>query len=955
LGDAWRWWRGPALADNDSEVLRAEAVRLDELRWRALERRIDADLNLGRHGELVAELEALVAAMPLREGFAGLLMVALYRCGRQADALGVYRRTREMLAEELGIDPGPALRALELAILNQSAELQAPGGAEISQVGVVLPAGTVTFLFTDIEGSTILLSEIGGERYGEELAAHRVLVRDIVAANQGVEVGTEGDAVFAAFVRASAALAAAGEIQKGLVGGPVRVRMGVHTGEPLVIDGDYVGLDVHRAARICAAAHGGQVLVSQATRDLSDADLKDLGEFRLKDLAGPERLFQLGTDNFPPPRALGGGNLPVQPTPLLGRQQELADLVGLIRDHRLVTLTGPGGSGKTRLALQVAAEMADEYRDGVWWVPLAAISDLTLVVPTIARSLGVAGDVGEYLTGRSLLLLVDNMEQVLDAGPQLGGLLGVAPAVSLLVTSRERLAIAGEQEYPVPPLDEPAAAELFVARARQVKPDFEPDSAVRDICRRLDGLPLALELASTRVKVMSTKQILMRLEHRFEVLASASRDAPARHITMRAAIDWSYDLLSAPEQNVFRCLGVFAGSFELDAAGGVGDAGLDQLQSLVDKSLVRAAADRFFLLETTREYALERLDQAGETDDLRRRHADWYFQLAQVSRRALTGQIGRHVAPQGPWVERLRSETDNFRAALAWAMEHDVNRGVELLVTLARSWEMAGQFLETLRWCERAFASPAVMDPDTRAWGMGIYGRLLTRSGQHERAEKVLQEGLNWFRRTGDLAGEADVLIALGNVWFHRRAPEQAVSFDEQAADILRRVGDGTGAAPALNNLGSALMEAGRYAEAEAALEEAARLATSSGNRYFVTNAVCGLGDIALDQRNPTKATIHYREALRVAVGLGAERNQAYPLAGLACTAALQGDLVEAGRLWTIADSLDRKLEFCLDPIERQRYDTILIPLHHEEAFLSGIEAARSTSLQQVLDELLTD
>ena len=277
---------------------------------------------------------------------------------------------------------------------------------------------------------------------------------------------------------------------------------------------------------------------------------------------------------------------------------------------------------------------------------------------------------------------------------------------------------------------------------------------------------------------------------------------------MRAAIHWSYDLLSTPEQTVFRRLGMFGGSFELEAAGGVCDAGLDQLQSLIDKSLVRASADRFFLLETTREYALVRLDQADETDDLRRRHADWYFQLAEASRQALTGQTGRRVSPQGPWVQRLRSETDNFQPRSAWAMEHDVNRGVDLIITLTRLWEMDGQSPELLRWCERAFATPTVMNPDTRAWGLRIYGWLLGLFGQHERAQKVLPEALSCFRRTGDLAGEADALMGLAQVQFAQRAPEKAIAFNQQAVDILRRVGDGTGAAAALNNLGSALIEA---------------------------------------------------------------------------------------------------------------------------------------------------
>ena len=389
-----------------------------------------------------------------------------------------------------------------------------------------LPTGTVTFLFTDVEGSTRLLEELGSERYGAELESHRERVR----ARWRLMVGwSSGPRVTVSLSRSRARQtrsARRATCRPRWPIGRMRVRIGIHTGEPLVVDGDYVGLDVHKAARICAAAHGGQVLVSQATRDLAGDGLRELGEFRLKDLTAPERLFQLGDGDFPPLRTLRPTNLPVQPGPLLGRRKELAELLGLAKANRLVTLTGPGGSGKTRLALALAGELSDEYRDGAWWVPLAAVTDPGLVLPTIAQSLGARGELRDHLAGKRALLLLDNLEQVLDAAPLIAELLGGLPDLSVIATSRERLAVSFEQVYPVPPLDEAAAEELFVSRARQLEPDFEPDETVAEICERLDRLPLALELASTRVTLMSTAQMLDRIERRLDLLSKGCATPP---------------------------------------------------------------------------------------------------------------------------------------------------------------------------------------------------------------------------------------------------------------------------------------------------------------------------------------------------------------------------------------------------------------------------------------------
>ena len=892
------------------------------------------------------------AVMQLRTAAA---KVALYRCGRQGDALAVYRRTREVLAEQLGIDPSPALQAAELAVLNQSRELEPPATAD-RRARSGLPSGTVTFLFTDIEGSTRLVAELGSERYAEELMKHRALIRDVIAVNQGFEVSTEGDGFKVAFVRASDALAAAEEIRKGLAGGSLRVRIGVHSGEPLVVDGDYVGLDVHTRRRICTAAHGGQVLVSQATRDLADADLRDLGEFRLKDLTSLERLYQLGGGDFPPPQGVGRGNLPVQPTPLLGRQQELADLLRLIRDNRLMTLTGPGGSGKTRLALQIAAELADQYRDGVWWVSLAAISDPTLVLPTIAQVLGAGADLVGYLSGRNLLILADNLEQVLDAAAGLGGLLSSAAGLRLLVTSRERLAIAGEQEYPVAPLDEAAATELFVTRAREVKPDFTPDGTVGEICLRLDRLPLALELAAPRVKVMTTSQILARLEQRFELLTASRRDVHRRQATMQATIDWSYDLLPPREQQVFRALGVFAGGCTFEAAEAVCSASVDQLQSLVDKSLVhRAEEGRFFLLETTREYALDRLRDTSELEEMQGRHSEWFFQLAQASRADRETHGGLFSLPQGPWVERLRAETDNFRALLAWSLQHDLPRGIELAVTLNGSWHKRGQAREIARWWDRALATPTAIDADLRAEALFGLATSLMMIGEDQRIDELFNDSLQLFRQTGNQSREACVLLELGNLSLDNGALPQAMAFKKQALDIFRRIDNPSGIGPTLNDIGNVLGDMGRFDEGEAALEEAIALATLNDSRSLLVAAKHSLGNLALARDDVRKADRCYREALALAADPDERHAELHCLAGLACVAALRKDTGEAGRLWTVVRTSEDRLGFRLNPDELERYTKILALVEAQPAYQAGVEAGRNISFQQAVQEHLDD
>ena len=432
----------------------------------------------------------------------------------------------------------------------------------------MLPSGTVTFVFTDVEGSTRLLRELG-ERYAEVLAEHRRILREAFCAYGGVEVDAQGDAFLAAFARAGDALAAAEQAQTGLASTPVRVRVGIHTGEPEVTAEGYVGLDVHRGARICAAAHGGQVVLSQQTMDAAGGlgALVDLGRHRLKDLSEPERLYQFGDAVFPPLRSLNATNLPVQPSPLVGRDAELEELTALIRDGaRLVTLTGPGGVGKTRLALQIAAELVEDFPDGVFWVPLAALRAPELVVPTVERAIGAGVPLPEHIDEKEMLLLLDNFEQLLPAAESLGVVLAGCPNLRLLVTSRAGLRVSAEHVRELAPLPESDAVALFAHRARAVKGDFETSDAVGAICDRLDGLPLAIELAAARVRLLTPEALLERLERRLPLLTGGMRDAPERQQTLRATIEWSSELLAENERCLFRSLAVFAGGWSLEAA-----------------------------------------------------------------------------------------------------------------------------------------------------------------------------------------------------------------------------------------------------------------------------------------------------------------------------------------------------------------------------------------------------
>jgi predicted ATPase/class 3 adenylate cyclase len=567
-----------------------------------------------------------------------------------------------------------------------------------------LPSGTVTFLFSDVEASTRLLREMGAAEYGRALAEHRLVVREAVSAHGGVEVDTQGDAFFVAFPTADGAAGAAEEIHRRLTGA-IRLRIGIHTGTPLLAEEGYVGEDVHRAARIAACGHGGQVLVSAATAALVERSrLRDLGEHRLKDLSAPERIYQLGFGEFQPLKSLYRTNLPVVSASFIGRERERAEVSAFISrdDVRLLTVTGPGGIGKTRLALQAAAAITERYPDGIWWVPLATLSEPELVLGAVGRAIGVDGVLEAQIADKTMLVLIDNLEHLVAAAGDLALLLTRCPHLDLLVTSREPLRVSGEQEYPLEGFDPSESQQFFLARARAVRPDITAGEEVAEICQRLDQMPLALELAAARVKALSPSQILSRLERRLPFLTGGARDLPERQQTLRATIAWSHELLNDEEQKLFARFAVFPGGARLEAAEQIAAADLDTLQSLVDKSLLRHSGERFWMFETIREYALEQLEQRGEAGELRERLALHFLDLAEVSEPALRGST------QAVVLERLEDEFANIRASFnAFADADKWNQCLQLAGSLRLFWAKTGYLGEGRRWLDRALAANA--------------------------------------------------------------------------------------------------------------------------------------------------------------------------------------------------------------------------------------------------------
>jgi predicted ATPase len=802
-----------------------------------------------------------------------------------------------------------------------------------------LPRGTVTFLFTDIEGSTRLLEQLGAEAYAQALADHRTVIRAACAAQGGVEVDTEGDAFFVAFPTAQGALAAAAAFSEGLAEGPVRVRVGLHTGTPLLADDHYVGMDVHRAARIAAAGHGGQVLVSSATAALTGSEgLRDLGEHRLKDLTAPERIYQLGSDEFRPLNGLNQTNLPAQPTPLVGRRVELAEVLELVRSHSLVTLSGPGGSGKTRLALQAAAELVQEFRDGVWFVSLAALRDEGAVLPTIAQTLGVPQHetLEQHLAHRQGLLLLDNFEQLLGAAAEVGDLLRQAPTMKILVTSRARLHVAGEREYAVPPLNDEDAVALFVERVRAAKPTFEPDQHVGDICRRLDNLPLAVELAAARTKVLVPPQLLERLEQRLPVLSGGLRDAPERQQTLRATIDWSYELLSDEEKQLFRRLAVFAGSFDLAAAEEVCEADLDTTASLVDKSLLRQTEDgRFFILATIREYASERLDEDSEAEILRRRHAERTLRIAEEAE-------PRHREGFAD----LQAEHDNTRAALDFLVKAAAAEPALRLALAYRDYWFVRDIREGRRRLEAVLAMSDDTPAELRLRALIRAASLARVVGDSEAGEKHASAAVALARELGDGPGLAGALRELGQVMSLRSDFAAAFSLYEEALAVARAAGDSP--VPTLTDLADVALAAGELERAIDYSVQASELA--SGHDAEIVRAISAYNTAAalVQLGRDTEALPYIRGALDTFLRLDYSELIGWCLAATSAFAATI-EPPEAARLLGAAEAAVESAGSALGPAEQRLRDWTLSLLRER---LGAAELQEFLQLGRELDPI---
>ena len=817
-----------------------------------------------------------------------------------------------------------------------------------------LPSGTVTFLFTDVEGSTKLLNELG-DAYADVLGEHRRVLRDALARHGGVEVDTQGDAFFVAFGRANDALAAAGDAQKALSSGRLGVRMGLHTGEPLLTEEGYVGIDVHRAARIAAVGHGGQILISQSTRDLVGGDrLRDLGKHRLKDLTAPERMYQLGDATFPPLKTLDRTNLPIAATPLVGRGRELAELTDLLRDGtRLVTVTGAGGSGKTRLALQVAAELADEFRDGVFFVSLAPVQDAALVAPAIAQSTGVRSL--DDLRELEVLVLVDNLEHLLPSVSELSSLLAVAANVTLLVTSRVRLRIAAELEYPLEPFAEDEAIEFFVERARAVKRDLRRDPSVAEICRRLDGLPLALELAASRVKVLDPPLLLERLGRRLPVLTGGSRDAPVRQQTLRATIEWSYALLETRLQEVFRRLAVFAGSFSLTAAEQVAKAELDEISALVDWSLLKPIGEgRFLMLETIREYAREALEGSGETEEeVRDRHLDYFLALVEEAEPNLTGPDQRE------WYDRLAVENDNVREALSYACDTgDGERALMLAGTIWRFWWNRGYTAESAHWYARAFAVGDDATPTARARGAFGAAHIAEARGDAERARIDFEEAVRLLREIGETRWLILALAHLAGAYRTLGDPERARGTHREALALAQQSADVRGEAVVKSNMAGFLLADGDEERAAPLFAEALEGHRSVGDVYGTALSLANLATLAFGREDVEHAARDFSESLRLSASIGDTHSLVVILANAVPVVLARGDAARSAQLCAAVGALCNAHGFELDEDDRRLLDDTVSAARKalgdrfEDAWAAGEELELPAAVELALQAL---
>ena len=888
-----------------------------------------------------------------------------------------------------------------------------------------LPHGTVTFLLSDVEGSTAHW-ERDPEAMRLALARHDVLFEETIRRHGGSHIRPrgEGDSRFAVFPAASDALDAALAIQRSFAAEtwptprPISVRIGIHTGEAELRDGDYYGLAVNRCARIRAIGHGGQILLSGATARLvadrlpAGTSLLDHGEHRLKDLTVPEHVFQLAAPDLPvedaPLASLDPRrhNLPVQPAALLGREHEVAEIRALLLrpDVRLLTLTGAGGTGKSRLSLQVAAELTDHFEDGVYLVALGPIVDPALVPSTIAQALDVRDSGGRpvveslavFLRDRHLLLVLDNFEQLLPAGLIVAELLMAAPRLKILVTSRAPLQIRGEHELSVSPLAFPTrgqvppagalrqypAVALFVERVQAVHPEFvvsdENAEAVAEVCARLDGLPLAIELAAARARTLSPKAMVRRLERRLPLLTGGARDLPTRQQTLRDAIAWSYDLLTPEEQTLFRRLGVFAGGFTLDAAERVASSegrgasedsplsslaprpsSLDLLDSLSAQSLVlqRQTADgepRFAMLETIREYALERLDEAGELDAIRQEHAAYFLALAEEAEPHLRS------ARQTTWLRRLDPEHDNLRAALAWSRDSgEAETGLRIAVALCWFWAFRGHVGEGRSWlADLIDLSGGVSRARARARALLAAGTLAIFQADYAVVRALGRGSADLFDVLGDRSGIGSALTCVGIAELGDADIAAARPVLEEAVAACREAENRWGLAQALSQLASVFRQDGDLPGALALREEAAVVARELGDRWVLGMALMGAATIVRGQGDLSRSTALYREALVVLRELEDRWLTPRAIDGLAGCAVLDADHLRAARLFGAAAALreasgTREMSLWRVAVERDVAD--LQAAMGDLAFTTAWAEGRAMGLEEVIAYALDD
>lgn len=870
-----------------------------------------------------------------------------------------------------------------------------------------LPTGTVTFLVTDIEGSTRLVQHLGDARAEQIFTDHRRLLRDAVESAGGHIYQDQGESFLFVFQRAKDAALAAVAAQRAfakhawLQAGALRVRMGLHSGEPAATGDEYVGIDVHRAARISQAAHGGQILLSLTTRELvleelpDGVSLGDLGEHRLKDLARPQRLFQVFAPDlpadFPPLKSLDvlPNNLPIHLTSFIGRERERAEVKRLLASSRLLTLTGAGGAGKTRLGLQVAAELLEEFRDGVWVVELASLSDPDLVPQAVASALGVreqpgrelAETLSDFLRPKSLLLILDNCEHVLVACARLSHtLLRACPGLRILATSRERLSIAGETAWRVPSLTAPdprslppldrlrgfEAVRLFAERAASVLPSFtvmrENAHAIANICQQLDGIPLALELAATRINVLSPEQIAERLGDRFRLLTGGSRTDLPRHQTLRAATEWSYDLLSEPERALLRRVSVFAGGFTLEAAAAFWGKGIDQLEvldllsHLVDKSLVLAeearGALRYRLLETVRQFAQEKLE-AAEAREARGRHRGFFLALAEQAETHLRGP------EQVQWLNRLELEHDNLRTALEWSQFEPGSEeaALRLAGALGGFWEVRGYLREGRDRLAKALSRPRALEHlAARAHALTWAGRLALFQVDNAAARVLLEESIALCRELGDKPGLALALNNLGPVALNQGEFDAARTCYEESLAIRRELKDERGIAASLSNLGLVARCQGKYELARTILEECLVLNRDLGMKEGPAYTLTHLGVVEYCAGNFERAGALLKQSLALFGEMGNKRLVAEGLVALAGVAVAQGHPERAAQLFGAAQAIYDATGASVWAVNRPMYERDLAAARahmNEEAFAAAWAQGQAMTLEQVIEYAL--